>query len=112
MSGRLPEAIAEYQAALRLRPDYAEAHNGLASALARVPGRLPEAIAEYRAALRIQPDFAEAHFNLGNALAQTPARLPEAIAEYEAALRIRPDPRLQQSVDRLRAWQKQANSRR
>jgi tetratricopeptide (TPR) repeat protein len=104
MPGRLPEAIAEFQAALRIRPDYAEAHYNLANALAGTPGRAPEAIGEYRAALRIQPNYAEAHFNLGNALAQTPASLPEAIAEYEAALRLRPDPRLQQTVDRLRAW--------
>jgi len=110
MPDRLPEAIAEYQAALRIRPDFVEAHNALANALAGMPGRTPEAIAEYQAALRIRPDFAEAHFNLGNALAKTPARLPEAIAEYEAALRIRPDPRLQQIVDRLRAWQQRAAS--
>jgi tetratricopeptide (TPR) repeat protein len=88
---RLPEAVAEYQAALRIQPDFAEAHNNLAGALARLPGRLPEALAEYQAALRIQPDRAAVHYNLGVALSQLPGRLPEALAEYQAALRLRPD---------------------
>ncbi|SPE38347.1 Tetratricopeptide TPR_2 repeat protein [Candidatus Sulfopaludibacter sp. SbA3] len=105
---RVPEAIAEYQAVLRAQPNRAAVHYGLANVLARIPDRQSEAIAEYRAALRIQPDFMEAHFNLGNTLAKTPARLPEALAEYDAALRLKPDPQLQQMVDRLRAWQKQA----
>ena len=102
--GRLPEAIAEYQAALRIEPRRAEVHYNLANALAQMPGRLPEAIAEYQTALRIEPDFVEAHINLANTLARTPGRLPEAIVEYEAALRIRPDPRLRETVDRLRAY--------
>jgi tetratricopeptide (TPR) repeat protein len=54
--GRLPDAIAEYQAALRIEPDFAEAHVNLANTLAQTPGRLSEAIAEYEAALRIRPD--------------------------------------------------------
>jgi len=56
MPGRLPEAIAEYQAAVRIDPDFFEARVNLANTLARTPGRLPEAIAEYEAALRIRPD--------------------------------------------------------
>jgi tetratricopeptide (TPR) repeat protein len=98
----LPEAIAEFEAAVRLRPDYADAHNNLGNALAETPGRLADAIAEYKAALRIEPDHPKAHINLGDALAQT-GRMAEAIAEYEAALRLRPDPQLQRLVDRLRA---------
>jgi tetratricopeptide (TPR) repeat protein len=91
MRDRQPEAIGEYQAALRIEPDFVEAHNNLANTLARIPGRLPEAISEYQAALRIRPDRAEAHFNLALALANTPGRLPEAIGEYQAALRMRRD---------------------
>jgi tetratricopeptide (TPR) repeat protein len=55
---RLPEAIAEYQAALGIRPDFADAHFNLGNALSQIPGRLPEAIAEYRAAIRTRPDYA------------------------------------------------------
>jgi protein O-mannosyl-transferase len=91
MPGRLPDAIAEYQAALRIKPDYAEAHVNLGNSLSQIPGRQPEAITEYRAALRIKPDYAEAHNDLGIALSFTPGRLPDAVAEYQAALQIDPD---------------------
>jgi tetratricopeptide (TPR) repeat protein len=90
MDGRLPEAIAEYQAALRIKPDYAEPHNNLATILSRQPGRMPEAIAEAREALRLKPDYPEALVNLGSFLASTPGRLPDAIADYQAALRLKP----------------------
>jgi len=89
--GRLDDAIAQYQAALRLQPDFAEAHNNLGLAWSQVPGRLNDAVAEYEAALRLQPDSAEAHNNLGLAWSQVPGRLNDTIAEYEAALRLRPD---------------------
>ena len=56
MPGRLPEAIAEFKAALRSEPDFVDAHVSLGKALALTPGRLREAIAEYEAALRIRPD--------------------------------------------------------
>src|SRR5208283_1829162 len=98
-AGHTPEAIAQYEAALRLKPDYAEphenlaiyaeAHNNLGSALARL-GHTPEAIPHFEEALRLTPDFPEAHYNLGNALANT-GRTSEAIAQYEAALRLKPD---------------------
>ncbi len=89
--GRLPEAIEHFEAALRSKPDFAEAHNNLGNALASVAGRSSEAIAQYEAALKIEPDFAEAHNNLGNALANLAGRSAEAIAEYETALRLKPD---------------------
>ncbi len=54
--GRLPEAIAEFESALRSEPDFPEAHVNLGNALAQTPGRLTDAIAEYEAALRIRPD--------------------------------------------------------
>jgi tetratricopeptide (TPR) repeat protein len=54
-AGRLPEAISEYQASLRIEPNFAEGHYNLGVALAQMPGRLPEAIAEHRAALRKNP---------------------------------------------------------
>jgi tetratricopeptide (TPR) repeat protein len=88
--GALNQAIAHYQAALQIKPDYARAHTDLGSALAKLPGRLPDAMAEFRAALAIDPDLAIPHNNLGNTLAQA-GRWSEAISEYQAALRIDPD---------------------
>jgi tetratricopeptide (TPR) repeat protein len=84
----LEQAIVHFQAALRIKPDYARAHTDLGSAFARL-GRLPEAMAEYRAALAVDPDLAVPHNNLGNTYAQA-GRWNEAISEYDAALRLDP----------------------
>ena len=51
----MEEAVAEYTAAVRLKPDYAEARSNLAAALAAL-GRTTEAAAQYREVLRQKPD--------------------------------------------------------
>jgi len=91
LPGRLPDAVAEYQAAVGVKPDLAEAHNNLGTALARIPGRQAEAIAEFTRAEQLKPDFAEAHFNLGRILSERPGRTEDAIAAFQAALHLRPD---------------------
>ena len=88
--GRLPEAVAHLERAVRLQPESGQVHSSLGIALAGTPGRLEDAIAEFRTAVRLRPDSEVPHINLGNALAQG-GRLKEAAAEYEAALRIQPD---------------------
>jgi tetratricopeptide (TPR) repeat protein len=88
---RLPDALAEYKAALGINPDYAEAHDNFGNALLKMPGHLTDAMAEFETALRLDPDLAKAHDNLGNALMDVPGRLPDAMAEFEAALRLDPD---------------------
>jgi Tfp pilus assembly protein PilF len=70
-AGKVPEAIEQYERALRLRPGDAEAQNNLGFALAAV-GRLPEAIAQYEQAVRIKPDLIEAQNNLAWLLATLP----------------------------------------
>jgi tetratricopeptide (TPR) repeat protein len=87
--GRLDDAIAQFEKALRLNPNLAETHNNLGNAL-KDGGRTKEAIAQYEAALRLQPDLAVAHNNLGSAL-NAGGRTQEAIVQYEAALRLKPD---------------------
>jgi tetratricopeptide (TPR) repeat protein len=67
----MPDAIAQFQAALRIDPDYAEAHYNLGNALSQLPGRLPDAIAQSEAVLRLEPGDASAHSNLGLALANS-----------------------------------------
>ncbi len=89
LPGHLPEAIAEAEAALRLEPGYADAHNTLGSALER-QGRAPEALAQYAEALRLDPSLAEAHSNLGDMWYATPGRMADAIAEYRRAILLKP----------------------
>jgi predicted O-linked N-acetylglucosamine transferase (SPINDLY family) len=57
--GRLDAAIAAYQSALAIKPDFAEAHNNMGNAL-KAQRKLDEAIAAYQSALVIKPDFAVA----------------------------------------------------
>jgi tetratricopeptide (TPR) repeat protein len=88
-AGRPREAAAAFAAAVRLKPDYAEAHNNLGLAWAET-GQAERAIAEYREALRFRPHYPEAQANLGVALAGA-GRLAEAAGLFEAALRENPD---------------------
>ncbi|HXB02540.1 MAG TPA: tetratricopeptide repeat protein [Opitutaceae bacterium] len=89
--GRLPEATTEFQAALRIYPDYMDAHYNLGGILAKTPARWPEAISHLEAALQIDPDNAEAHNALAGVLMNFPDRLPEAMGHLNEAVRIKPD---------------------
>jgi tetratricopeptide (TPR) repeat protein len=88
-AGRVPEAIVQHEATLRLKPDDAKAHFNLGSELLQM-NRYPEAIGHFEEALRIKPDFDAAQVNWGNALEKS-GHVPEAIAHYEAALRTKPN---------------------
>jgi len=57
------EAISHYKMAIKLKPDYALAHNNLGSALS-VEGKIEEAISHYKMAIKIKPDYAAAQKNL------------------------------------------------
>ena len=85
---RLPEAMDQYAAVLRLDPHHAEAHNGLGNILVRLE-RVAEAMTHYERALQLEPDYLQADYNYGNALVQA-GRLPEAMKHYEHALRLDP----------------------
>jgi hypothetical protein len=91
------EAIAEFREALRLKPDFAEAHTNIGLAL-QAEGRLDEAIAEYREALQTRGNFPEAyiaHCHLGLCLrfqGEFQQALQETRRGHELALRSK-DPR-------------------
>ena len=88
-SGRLPQAIEQFEAALRAKPDYFFAHNGLGNALF-LSGRAEEAIDHYQEALRLYPSYPEAHNGLANALLQS-GHLAGARAECVKALKLNPN---------------------
>jgi len=87
-SGRVSEAIEQYEQALRIEPAEVQAQNNLGLALWQ-SGRRREAIEHYEQALRMNPDYAEAHHNLGLALIQM-GRPQEAIQHFEQVIRIKP----------------------
>ncbi|MEG5072662.1 tetratricopeptide repeat protein, partial [Microcoleus sp. B3-D2] len=83
------KALASYDKALDIKPDYHEAWFNRGIALRNL-GRWEEAIASYDKALDIKPDYHEAWFNRGIALRNL-GRWEEAIASYNKALDIKPD---------------------
>ncbi len=87
--GKLDEAIAAYQKAIEIDPDYADAYYNIGIAL-RKQGKLDEAIAAYQKAIEIDPDYADAYYNIGIALRKQ-GKLDEAIAAYQKAIEIDPD---------------------
>ena len=82
-------AVTEFHEALRLDPNFVEAHRKLATAL-RAQGKLGAAITEFRAAVRLEPGNALGHHSLGKVLKEQ-GELDEAIAEYHAAIRLKAD---------------------
>ncbi len=76
------------RAALRLDPNFWEAHSFLGEELA-VAGQASEAQKEFEAALKLNPNHARTHLNLGVAWFKQGQR-EAAVREFEAALRLDP----------------------
>jgi len=88
-AGRTDEAAAQFNAALAIRPSYAEALSNLGMLRAQ-EGDLAAASAHLSAALAVDGDFVEALGNLGTVRARQ-GRLDEAIALFERARALAPD---------------------
>ena len=84
----LEGAIAEYGAAVKLRPRDATGNNAMGAAL--VAAGHPEQAANYlEAALEARPDYFEAHYNLGFALAQQ-EDFAGASQQFQRAFELQP----------------------
>ena len=87
--GKLVDAVFQYSAAVRLRPDDPNVHHDLGTALAR-QGKNVEAIEQFNEALRLRPQFYEAQYNLGLSLFSQ-RRHAEAAEHLKEALRLKGD---------------------
>ncbi len=91
--GSIDNAITQYKAALRLNPNYSEAHLNYGIAL-QANGQIEATVSEYEKALEIRPDFAEAANNLAWILATCPKDSirdgARAVALAETADRLDP----------------------
>ena len=82
-------AIADYDSAIRLKPDYATAYNNRGVAKGDL-GQHLAAIADYDITIRLKPDYATAYNNRGVAKGKLGQHLA-AIADYDTAIRLKPD---------------------
>jgi tetratricopeptide (TPR) repeat protein len=85
-------AIADFNEAIRLNPNFAEAYNNRGSAI-QDKGDFDRAIADYSKAIKINPNYAIAYSNRGNLL-ETRGMRKEAIADFRRALAINPNHQL------------------
>jgi Tfp pilus assembly protein PilF len=83
---RLSEA--SFREAIRIKPDYADAHGNLANLLAQT-GRETEAQAEFDRTLRLRPNDAGTRYSYAMLLGKT-QRYDDAQRELEACLRADP----------------------
>ena len=85
---RTDEAIAHFEQALKIDPNYYPAYNTLGSVLMHI-GRWDEAISRLQEAVQLDPGEEEPRFNLGVALLQQ-GKVDEAIAQLKKVLEINP----------------------
>jgi len=83
----LPEAIADFEQAIALKPDFVQAHYNLGNAL-RARGEFDRAAAAYQKALEFHPGYARAHLRLAHTRYQQ-GRPAEAITDYRSAFTIK-----------------------
>ena len=87
--GRLDQAIADFDEAIRLKPKFAEAFTKRGHTKDHL-GQYDEAMVDHDEAIRLKPDYVEAYANRG-ILKSLSGRRREAITDYDEAIRLQPD---------------------
>src|SRR5262249_39761634 len=82
-------ALANYDKAIALKPDFAEAFNDRGNILRELQ-LFDEALASCDKAIALKPDYAEAFYNRGNILMEL-QRLDEAVVSCDKAIALKPD---------------------
>ncbi|HEY4031618.1 MAG TPA: tetratricopeptide repeat protein [Caulobacteraceae bacterium] len=86
--GRADEALASFDQAIALDPDYADAHHSRGVVL-RELGRPEDAVAAFDRAIALRPAHPEAHYDRGLAL-RALGRFEAALQSYDQALALDP----------------------
>ena len=86
---RFDEATKNLQIAIKIQPDFLEAHYNL-GILQTKNDNLDEAIASYKRAIEIQPNHSAAHYNLGN-IYKEKEQYDTALEHYRLAVQAKPD---------------------
>jgi predicted negative regulator of RcsB-dependent stress response len=89
IEGNWDDAIANFERAVKTKPDYAEGFNALGIAL-QSQDRNDEAFAAFREAIRLKPEYADAHYRLATIYAKENKR-DEAVESLRQAERLDPD---------------------
>ena len=87
--GMIDEAVAECKKAIKLDPNYADAHLALGS-IYFAKGMMDEAVAECKKAIKLDPNYADAHLVLGGTYSSR-GMVNEGIAEFKKAVKIDPN---------------------
>ena len=85
----LNKAIANYDQAIRLNPDYATAYINRGTAR-YMQSKLEGALADYDQVIRLNPNYKDAYIGRGN-VRRDQGKLQEALADYNQAIRLDPD---------------------
>ena len=86
---RARPGIADYEKAIALKPDYAEAFYNHGTTLFELR-RYDAALAQLNRAIALRPGYAEAFYNRGTTLMALP-RIDDALADFAKALALKPD---------------------
>ncbi|MBI3610039.1 MAG: tetratricopeptide repeat protein, partial [Nitrospirae bacterium] len=86
---RLDKAMQEFQAALKLQPDYAMVHYNLGLVYKDLQ-RLENAVEAFQIAINLEPNYLAAHRDLAETYKDL-GRLDEAFREYQMILQLKPD---------------------
>ena len=112
-TGNLDEAVAQLRAAVKLKPEFVEAHINLANALAasrKSEGAIEAATTEARIAVKLAPSNSEAHRTLGRLLSfqqNCPARSANCVAQWNSTqLSLICTTNSERSSRRIRNWTK------
>ncbi|MFQ5607220.1 MAG: tetratricopeptide repeat protein, partial [Candidatus Zixiibacteriota bacterium] len=83
-----PAALKEYRATIRIKKDYANAHNGMGR-IYLTQEKYGKAIAAYRQSVKYNPKGYRAYYNLAIAIqSNDPDDLEASIAGWKQALRV------------------------